>query len=71
MPNFTSIGPFKQKYRGRGRICFPPAIPIYKKPSQFRVKQLNTLGELILTDLPQLTPSLRLGPGGGDCNNSN
>ena len=39
MPNFRSIGPFKQKLQGEGggRICPLPAIPICKKPGLFRV----------------------------------
>ena len=41
MPNFRSIGPFKQKLqRGEGRICPHPAIPICKKPGLFRVNCL-------------------------------
>ena len=41
MPNFRSIGPFKQKLQtggGGGGICPPLAIPICKKPGLFRVK---------------------------------
>ena len=40
MPNFRSVGPFKQKLQrgGGGRICPPLAIPICKKPGLFRVK---------------------------------
>ena len=44
MPNFRSIGPFKQKLqRGGGRICSPLAIPICKKPGLFRVKWYHSL----------------------------
>ena len=39
MPNFTSIGPFKQKLQ-RGAESPPPlAIPICKKPCLFRVNK--------------------------------
>ena len=37
MPNFRSIGPFKQKLQRGGRICPLPTIPICKKPGLFRV----------------------------------
>ena len=57
MPNFRSIGPFKQKLlRGGGRICPPPAIPICKTPGLFRVKQ----GSITIT--PQAEPLIFTSP---------
>ena len=56
MPNFRSIGPFKQKLQRLVRISLsppppppPPAIPICKKPGLFRVNY--ALLEEILSEI--------------------
>ena len=57
MPNFRSIGPFKHKLGGGGRICPPPSIPICKKPGMFTLYNVcsvhrgvfSTLGDIMST----------------------
>ena len=59
MPNFRSIGPFKEKLqRGGGRICPSPAIPICKNPGLFRVNRYSTTVRRISSDIPPRAISL-------------
>ena len=59
--NFRSIGPFKQKLqRGQFLSPSPRAIPICKKPSLFRVKEIPGLpSELFLKSIWRVTKSFK------------